>query len=76
MSNQDYIDYLNSVAADNTATISNLNLQIISLQSLVDSYNNDIVQVQGQITSSQEKITQLEADNIMITDIIALIPTN
>ena len=76
MSNQNYIDYLNSVATDNTTTISNLNLQISSLQSLVDSYNNDIVQVQGQITSSQEKITQLEADNVMITDIIALISTN
>lgn len=76
MTNQDYIDYLNSVAASNTTTINNLTMQITSLQSLVDSYNNDISQVQNQIVSSQDQITQLQADNLMITDIIALIPTN
>ena len=74
MSNQDLIDYLNSITTQNNATIDNLNLQITNYQMLIDGYNQTITTTQGLITDSQNQITQLGEDNTMIQDIIAFIP--
>ena len=69
MSNQDLINYQNSIAASNTAQINQLTQQNINL-------NQNIIQMQTQITNNTNQIATLQQDNTWIAQTIALIPTS
>lgn len=66
MSNQDYIDYENSIAAQNTAATAQLTLSNIDL-------NQNITQNQSQIANNLVHITQVQTYNTYITAIIGFL---
>lgn len=59
-SNQDLINYQNSIKTQNT--------------NVIDSLTTKIIDLQDQITISQQQIVILQNNNIMIDETIAYIP--
>lgn len=75
MSNADLVNYLNSIVAENTNTISNLNMQIANFGMLINGNIEANLQLQAQIDALNNKIPELTNENeIIIPQIIALIP--
>ena len=66
-SNQDIIDYLNSIEAANNQAIDGLNNNI-------DNLNEAISELNDQITSSQNQIGVIQANNLLLDQAIAFIP--
>jgi predicted nucleic acid-binding Zn-ribbon protein len=66
-SNQDIIDYLNSMEALNNQGIDQFNNSINDL-------NNAIVELNDQITNSQNQIVTLQNNNALLDQAIAFIP--
>lgn len=72
MSNQDKIDYLNSVKTSNTAKISENDSTILGIDDAITGLNQQITDMNTQKSSLQSQNTQ-SADNSMIDDIITLL---
>jgi chromosome segregation ATPase len=68
-SDTDLIDYQNSIATQNTATIS-------QLTQLNTNLNQNITQLQTQIANNTNQIGVLQNDNNYITQTIAFIPSS
>lgn len=73
MSHQAYIDYLNSVKAANSATITANESAVVSYTSSISGLNDQIAAYESQITIVEAVNDQLAADNAMIDSIIALL---
>lgn len=68
-SNQDLIDYMNSIEAQNDQ-------QIAQLQQSIVNTNAMIVSLQEQIIATQNQIAVLQNNDVMIAEIIAYIPVD
>jgi hypothetical protein len=67
MSNQDLINYQNSILAQNNASIAQLTQSNVNL-------NQNITQLQTQIANNTAQIAVYQTDNTYITETIAFIP--
>lgn len=76
MSNQDLINYLLSVQADNTTQIATINQTIGSLNDAINQMNLNIEQYNQQLTDCNTQIDDLNQGNTDIDLIIAFIPPN
>lgn len=73
MSHQPYIDYLNAEITENNVKKSNEDAQIANYNSIIDSYNSQIIQYQNEIVAANARKDALDADNTLISEIIALL---
>ncbi len=69
-------DYLNSIKVLNDEKILELELTIKSTGEAIAQSNKDIVSYEAQQLDCEKQIDQLGQDNIMLDEIIALIPDN
>ena len=71
--NKGYIDYLNSVKTNILATMSNNKSVISGINDAVEAMKSQIEIVQKQQSDLKQSNVQLEADNMTIDSIIALL---
>ena len=69
-------DYLNSIKVLNDEKIIELELTIKSTGEAIAQSNKDIVSYEAQQLDCETEIAKLGTDNIMLDEIIALIPDN
>lgn len=69
-------DYLNSIKVLNDEKILELELTIKSTGEAIAQSNKDIASYEAQQLDCEKQIDQLGQDNIMLDEIIALIPDN
>ena len=67
-------DYLNSIKSLNNERILEIQLTIKSIGEAIDQANRDIETYNAQQLKSEQQISQLTADNLMLDEIIAVIP--
>ena len=73
MSNQILIDYENSEKQKNLDSISVLNNTISSINDAITQMNTNIASFNTQKTSIQQQISDLEAGNVLIDEIIVIL---
>lgn len=73
MSNQQLIDYQNTVKAANLAKIVTLEQTISTIDSMIVEMNNNITSFTAQKTSTQQQISDIQTQNGLIDDIIAIL---
>lgn len=69
-------EYLNSIKAGNDQKVLELSLSLKSLGEAIAQSNKDLAFYSQQQLDLEKQIEQLGNDNIMLDEIIALIPTN
>lgn len=69
-------EYLNSIKAYNLKKVIELNLSLKSLSEALAQANKDILFYTQQELDIEKEIAKLETDNIMLDEIIAIIPNN
>lgn len=67
-------DYLNSIKTTNDERVLELQLTIKSIGEAISQSNKDIELYNAQQLKCEKDIAQLGADNIMLDEIIAIIP--
>lgn len=69
-------EYLNSIKAGNDQKVLELSLSLKSLGEAIAQSNKDLAFYSQQQLDLEKQIEQLGNDNIMLNEIIALIPAN
>lgn len=73
MSNQNLIDYQNAVKTDNIAKIATLEQTIATIDATIVDFNANITSFNAQKISTQQQISDIQTQNVLIDDIIAIL---